>query len=122
MKKLLFILLCLLIAVSAHAENPLAGKHVGHYQTPTGGTDIAVDGWATPQDGDVAYVFGTLDAQQIFMVYEFESSSSATESGYLNIAPDDATSGRWLQKLPAFFFGTVAPSVTDGVIWYDTSP
>jgi hypothetical protein len=69
----------------------------------------------------VAYLFGTLDGQSVFSAYVFDSSSSATESGYLNIAPDDSTSGRWIQKIPVFFFGTVAPSVEDGVVWFDTS-
>ncbi len=121
MKKIFLILLVLLFTVSAFAENPLASKKVRHYTHPTGGSDYCLDSWPTPANGDVAYLFGTLDGEPIYSVYVFNSSSSASESGYLNIAPDDATSGRWIQKLPVFFFGTVEPSETDGVVWFDTS-
>jgi hypothetical protein len=121
MKKIIIVLLILFFSISAFAENPLASKKVRHYTHPTGGQDDCLDSWPAPENGYVAYLFGNLDGQEIFSVYVFDSGSNATESGYLNIAPDDLTAGRWKQKIPVFFFGETEPSETDGVIWFKES-
>lgn len=94
----------------------------GYHKTAwTGNTAESLDGITTPADGAIAIVTGAIDSYSVTTFYVFESSSTATEAGITNIAPDDSTSGRWLQYQPAYCFGTTEPSITAGVVWFDTS-
>lgn len=120
-KRSLFIAFILLwFAAAAWAEVS------AYYKTSwTGGAASALDGidGSTLTNGDIAIVYGTIDSYNVTTAYVWDSSSTATESGITNIAPDvNGTTGRWIQHQPAYCFGTTEPTITDGVVWFDTTP
>ena len=105
------------------AENPFHGKVIGYFTDWTGGADTALDSWDGEEltGNELAYVFGTIEGQNVTSISKLNASSSAAESGLENIQPDsNGTGKRWEIMQPAYYFGTVDPDM-NGVIWFDTS-
>lgn len=99
MKQRKFILLALAFFLLLLPVNAMASKGVWHYIGLTGGIKPSLDYWPTAEltDDDVAVGLDT--ATNVFRVYEYDSTSTDTESNPTVIKPDDNTgSGRWLQK------------------------
>lgn len=126
MKQLILILCFLFTPFVVNADNPTDGSKTFIFESWTGGLDNCLDSvdgaylQALPGES-VAFVFGTIDAYEVWSVYKFNKTSTATESDIINIAPDNnGTIGRWIQKVPVFCFGTVEPSKSDGVAWFNT--
>jgi len=116
-RSLCLALLLLWFASAAWAEV------TAYYRTAwTGNTVETVDGITTPGNGDFCIVNGTIDGiYKVCTVHRFNASSAANESGIENIDPDDETPGKWELHQPAYCFGTIEPSITAGVVWFDTS-